>query len=83
MIIEIGKNMIIKLIKSALVKLFSPVIQLFKTGKIDTDTIIASETNNKLGVNYIFAIDNKNVEKLVNLVKIQKDYVRLKLKSKN
>lgn len=71
------------LIKSALIKLFSPIVQLFKTGKIDTDTIIASETNNKLGVNYIFAIDNKNVEKLVNLVKIQKDYVRLKLKSKN
>ena len=71
------------LIKSALIKLFSPVIQLFKTGKIDTDAIIASETNNKLGVNYIFAIDNKNVEKLVNLVKIQKDYVRLKPQSKN
>lgn len=71
------------LIKSALVKLFSPIVQLFKTGKIDTDTIIASETNNKLGVNYIFAIDNKNVEKLINLVKIQKDYVRLKPQSKN
>lgn len=71
------------LIKSALVKLFSPIVQLFKTGKIDTDTIIASETNNKLGVNYIFAIDNKNVEKLVNLVNIQKDYDRFKLKSKN
>lgn len=72
-----------ELVKSALMKLFSPIVQLFKTGKIDTDTIIASETNNKLGVNYIFAIDNKNVEKLVNLVKIQKDYVRLKPESKN
>lgn len=71
------------LIKSALVKLFSPIVQLFKTGKIDTDSIIASETNNKLNVNYIFTIDNKNVEKLVNLVKIQKDYVRLKPQSKN
>lgn len=71
------------LIKSALVKLFSPIVQLFKTGKIDTDTIIASETNNKLGVNYIFAIDNKNVENIVNLVNIQKDYDRFKLKSKN
>ena len=72
-----------ELIKSALIKLFSPIVQLFKTGKIDTDTIIASETNNKLNVNYIFTIDNKNVEKLVNLVKIQKDYVRLKPQSKN
>lgn len=71
------------LIKSALVKLFSPIVQLFKTGKIDVDTIIASETNNKLNVNYIFTIDNKNVEKLINLVKIQKDYVRLKPQSKN
>ena len=71
------------LIKSALVKLFSPIVQLFKTGKIDTDTIIVSETNNKLNVNYIFIIDNKNVEKLVNLVNIQKDYDIFKLKSKN
>ena len=72
-----------ELIKSALIKLFSPIVQLFKTGKIDTDTIIASEVNNQLNIHYIFIIDNKNVEKLVNLVKIQKDYVRLKPQSKN
>lgn len=71
-----------ELIKSALVKLFLPIVQLFKTGKIDTDTIIASETDVN-GIKYVFSIDKKNVEKIVNLVKIQKDYVRPKPKSKS
>ncbi len=71
-----------ELIKSALIKLFSPVIQLFKTGKIDTDVIIASETDVN-GIKYVFSIDKKNVEKIINLVKIQKDYVRLKPESKS
>ena len=72
-----------ELIKSALIKLFSPIVQLFKTGKIDTDTITAVEVNNQLNVYYIFTIDSKDVEKLIKLVKIQKDYDRLRLKSKN
>lgn len=72
-----------ELIKSALVKLFLPIVQLFKTGKIDTDTITAVEVNNQLNVYYIFTIDNKNVEKIIKLVKIQKDYVRITPKSKN
>ena len=70
-----------ELIKSALIKLFSPIVQLFKTGKIDTDTIIASEVNNQLNIHYIFTINSKDVEKLIKLAKIQKDYVRLKPKS--
>lgn len=70
------------LIKSVLVKLFSPIVQLFKTGKIDTDTIIASKTDVN-GIKYVFSIDKKNVEKIINLVKIQKNYVRLKSKSKS
>lgn len=64
-----------ELIKSALIKLFSPIVQLFKTGKIDTDTIIVSETDVN-GIKYVFSIDKKNVEKIVNLVKIQKDYAK-------
>lgn len=72
-----------ELIKSALIKLFSPIIQLFKTGKIDTDVITAVEVNNQLNVYYIFTINSKDVEKLIKLIKIQKDYVRLKPQSKN
>jgi len=70
------------LIKSALVKLFSPVVHLFKTGKIDTDIITANETGVN-GIKYVFSIDKRNVEKIINLVKIQKDYVRIKPKSKS
>lgn len=72
-----------ELIKSALVKLFSPIVQLFKTGKIDTDIITAVEVNNQLNIHYIFTINSKGVEKLIKLAKIKKDYVRITSKSKN